>query len=318
MLHFFFRKKCHDDVNEQYKYWRTRILYSLIVGYATFYLVRQNFQIATPKMLDELGYTRTEIGWVFSAFAIIYGIGKFVSGMICDRTNARYFMTIGLVGSALCSLFIGFSSSLTVLVIVYSLNGAFQSAGSPPVSRLMMQWYFPEELGTKWRIISASQLDSMEILIVGAHLSVAFGWRSVFIVPAVVALMLARFLLERLRDSLQSLGLPSIEEKKSLVVEGVQHSDIEEIMLKEVICAHILPNRPLWYVCMANFVVYMIKMGFSTGHQRFYGNPAALVSLAQLAKMWHSNSWGRSEGLPVVGHPTKYFVRKEIVQHFIS
>jgi sugar phosphate permease len=83
-------------------------------------------------MLDEPEYTRAEIGWVFSAFAIIYGVGKFVSGMICDRTNPRYFMTIGLIGSAICSLFIGFSSSLTVLVVFYALNGAFQSAEWPP------------------------------------------------------------------------------------------------------------------------------------------------------------------------------------------
>jgi sugar phosphate permease len=233
------------------------------MGYATFYLVRQNFQIATPKMLDELGYTRTEIGWVFSAFAIIYGVGKFVSGMICDRTNARYFMTIGLVGSAFCSLLIGFSSSLTVLVIFYSLNGAFQSAGWPPVSRLMTQWYSPEELGTKWGIVSAShQLGSIIILIIGAHLSVMFGWRFVFIIPAVIALILALFLLERLRDSPQSLGLPSIEEKENLAVDGVQHSDAEEITIKEVMFEHILPNKALWYVCMANFFVYIIRMGF--------------------------------------------------------
>jgi hypothetical protein len=71
MLQFPSRKKRCNSIDEQYAYWRIRILYSLIVGYATFYLVRQNFQVATPKMLNELGYTRAEIGWVFSAFAII-------------------------------------------------------------------------------------------------------------------------------------------------------------------------------------------------------------------------------------------------------
>jgi phosphoglycerate transporter family protein len=263
MFHFPLRKKRCDSIDEQYAYWRTRILYSLIVGYAAFYLVRQNFQVATPKMLDELGYTRAEIGWVFSAFAIIYGVGKFVSGMICDRTNARYFMPIGLIGSAVCSLFIGFSSSLTVLVVFYALNGAFQSAGWPPVSRLMTQWYSPNELGTKWGLVSAShQLGGMVILVVGAHLSVVFGWRSVFIVPAVVAAVLAVFLFDRLRDSPQSLGLPSIEDKESLVSEDGRHPDAEKVTLREVVFEHILPNKALWYVCMANFFVYVVRMGF--------------------------------------------------------
>jgi phosphoglycerate transporter family protein len=259
------------SVEQQYQYWRTRILYSLIIGYATFYIVRQNFQIATPKMLDELGYTRSEIGWVFSAFAVIYGIGKFVSGMICDRTNARYFMTVGLIGSAICSLCIGSANSLVVFVVFYALNGAFQSAGWPPVARLMTQWYSPNELGTKWSIVSAShQLGSIIILVAGAHLSVAFGWRSVFIVPAAVDMVLALVLFERLRDNPQSLGLPSIEEKENLIAEGTAHSDTEEITFREVMFEHILPNKALWYVCMANFFVYIIRMGF------FYWAPTFL------------------------------------------
>lgn len=271
MLHFSIKRMRQDDVDYQYTYWRTRILYSLIFGYATFYLVRQNFQIATPKMLDELGYSRSEIGWVFTAFALIYGIGKFVSGMICDRTNARYFMTVGLIGSAICSLCIGCSSSLTVFVLFYALNGAFQSTGWPPVSRLMTQWYAPSELGTKWGIVNAShQIGSIIILIVGAHLSVLFGWRSVFIIPAIVAILLSLVLFECLRDSPQSLGLPSIEDKENLESDDPKHSNVEEITFAEVMFEHILPNKALWYVCMANFFVYIIRMGF------FYWAPTFL------------------------------------------
>ena len=62
-------------VDRQYRYWRFRVLYSLIFGYATFYLVRQNITVAAPEMLKEFGYTRAQIGWVFSMFSIIYGFG---------------------------------------------------------------------------------------------------------------------------------------------------------------------------------------------------------------------------------------------------
>jgi sugar phosphate permease len=177
-------------VNRQYRYWRSRIFYSLFLGYATFYLVRQNFAVAAPEMVKEFGYTKSEIGWIFTLFSIIYGIGKFISGTICDRTNARYFMSIGLIGAALCALCVGFSHSIWFFALFYALNGIFQSMGWPPVARLMTHWYMPQELGMRWGIINAShQFGSTAILIGGSWLLAHFGWRSVFIAPAAIALL---------------------------------------------------------------------------------------------------------------------------------
>ena len=257
-------------INRQYKYWRMRILYSLIFGYATFYIVRQNITVAAPEMLKEFGYTKAQIGWVFSMFSIIYGVGKFISGAICDRTNARYFMTIGLICASLCTLAMGFVHSIGMLALLYGLNGIFQSAGWPPVSRLMTHWYSPDEIGTRWGIVNAShQFGSVGLLIGGSWLMTHFGWRSVFIVPACLSLIIAGILFERLRDTPESLGLPSIEEKEGLeVVTG--HADMEEVTFKEIFMEHILPNKALWYVCAANFFIYVIRMGF------FYWAPTFL------------------------------------------
>jgi phosphoglycerate transporter family protein len=249
-------------INRQYRYWRRRLLYSLILGYATFYIVRQNFTVAAPEMLRDFGYSRSEIGWVFSLFSIIYGVGKFISGVICDRTDARYFMSIGLIGSAICALCVGLSSSIFVFALLYALSGIFQSMGWPPVSRLMTHWYAPRDLGTRWGLVNAShQFGSIAILLGGSWLLETFGWRSVFIVPAVIALLLAGILFERLRDTPESLGLPSIEEKEGLEVVAV-HSEEPEVTFREIFLEHILPNRALWYVCIANFFVYIIRMGF--------------------------------------------------------
>jgi sugar phosphate permease len=52
-----------------------------------------------------------------------------------------------------------------------------------------------------------------------------------------------------------------VEEKENLFNE-TGHSDREVITFKEVFFEHILPNKSLWYVCMANFFVYIIRMGF--------------------------------------------------------
>ncbi|MDR1595688.1 MAG: MFS transporter [Puniceicoccales bacterium] len=248
------------EIDAKYRYWRFRTVYSLIIGYAAFYLVRQNFQVVMVNMLKEFNCTKTDIGWALTAFALIYGVGKFFGGIICDKTNARWFMTVGLLGSALCSICMGLSSTLWSIALFYAANGIFQSAGWPPVSRLMTQWYSADRLGTMWGTVNAShQIGSVVILTLGSLILKRLGWRYTFLIPAVVAIFLAFFLAERLRDSPQSLGLPSVEEKENLTEE---HSDGEDVTLKEIFLKHILPNRALWYVCCANFFVYVIRMGF--------------------------------------------------------
>jgi phosphoglycerate transporter family protein len=251
------------EVNKAYAYWRFRILATLIIGYASFYIVRQNFSMAVPRILEEFNYSRTKIGWIFSAFSIIYGVSKFVSGSICDRSNARYFMAAGLFAASIVNLFMGFTNSIVTLGILYAANGFFQSMGWPPCTRLLTHWYGPKELGTRWGICNSShQIGSVIILSGGGWLLMHYSWRSVFIIPSIIGIVMSLLILERLRDTPMSLGLPSIEEKEGLL----KHKEAEKLeakaTYKEIFLEHILPNKPLWFVCVANFFVYYVRMGF--------------------------------------------------------
>jgi len=60
------------SVEERYAYWRLRILYSMIFGYAAFYLVRQNqFSLAIPSLSAEFGYTKTQLGAIITIWSIV-------------------------------------------------------------------------------------------------------------------------------------------------------------------------------------------------------------------------------------------------------
>ncbi|MDR3117103.1 MAG: MFS transporter [Puniceicoccales bacterium] len=264
------------QVVARYGYWRRRLLFVLILGYAAFYLVRQNMQVAVPFMLQEFGCSKTQIGWVFSAFPIVYGFGKFASGALCDRVNVRYYMASGLALAALASAMIGLSPFLSVLcgavfspllliAIFYSFNGLFQSAGWPPIARLMTNWFSPRQLGTYWGVVNAShQVGSVAILLGGAWLGQHWGWRSIFFVPAAICLLISLILGRLLCDTPESEGLPPLE-----VYEGLrrpsQSSDgsaAGHATFREIFCRYILPNRPLWVLCGANFFLYVVRMGF--------------------------------------------------------
>ena len=237
-----------------------RILYATILGYAAFYFVRQNFALTVPGIIEEFGYSKFEMGWIGTTFAIVYGIGKFVNGYVSDRSDARYFMSLGLFLSAMVCLCMGFGSSLLFFIFLWGLNGWFQSMGWPPCARLITHWFSPSELGSKWALWASShQIGAIAILALGGFLIERWGWRSAFIVPAFVSMGLAAFLFNRLRDTPKEVGLPPVEEYKGDVTH-VSGKYAERITLKEVLST-VLANKLVWFMAIANMCLYVPRMG---------------------------------------------------------
>src|SRR5436309_1874403 len=108
-LSIFEKVFCADKTS--FSYWRMRMLYATIIGYAAFYLVRQNYAMAIPGIMEEFHFSKIDVGWIATTFALIYGVGKFINGYLSDRSDARYFMAIGLFLSAVACLLMGFGSS---------------------------------------------------------------------------------------------------------------------------------------------------------------------------------------------------------------
>jgi len=243
-----------------FPYWRMRILYATIIGYAAFYLVRQNLSMAIPGIGEEFGYTKLDLGWIASIFSITYGAGKLINGYFSDRSDARYFMSIGLFLSAIVSFFMGFGSGLVFFGLMWGLNGCFQSMGWPACARLITHWFSPKELGSKWALWASShQIGSVAIFGLGGFLIERFGWRAAFIVPAFISIGFTFFLFNRLRDTPKEVGLPPVEEYKGDVTH-VSHHYEERITLKEVITT-VLANKLVWYMAIANMCLYIPRMG---------------------------------------------------------
>ena len=91
----------------EYKKLRWQVFAGVFIGYAAYYLIRKNFSLAIPYLIDEYGFTKADLGTVGVALSLAYGFSKFIMGNISDRSNPKYFITIGLLGSALVSLIFG-------------------------------------------------------------------------------------------------------------------------------------------------------------------------------------------------------------------
>lgn len=248
-----------DLVKKNYKYWRLRTFYAMWVGYAFFYFTRKSFTFAMPFMQSELGLGKFELGLLGSILYIVYGASKFVSGMIGDRSNARYFMSTGLILTGVCNILFGWSSLFWALALFWGLNGFFQGWGWPGCAKLLTHWYSHSERGRWWSFWNTSHnIGGYLIPLVVAACAEYYGWRSAMYIPGVICILGGFFIMNRLRDTPQSLGLPPIEKfredyaNKKNVIES-------DISIKQMLFDYILNNRFIWLLAISYFLIYIIR-----------------------------------------------------------
>ncbi|WP_258231759.1 MFS transporter [Bombilactobacillus bombi] len=140
-----------EQIDPTYKRLRWQVFLGIFIGYAGYYLLRNNFSIAMPQLI-RAGFTKSQLGWAFSAVSIAYGISKFVMGTVSDRSNARIFLPLGLVLTAVVNLFFGLvpalTQSLMVMFILLFLIGWFEGMGWPPSGRILTHWFSISERGS--------------------------------------------------------------------------------------------------------------------------------------------------------------------------
>jgi OPA family glycerol-3-phosphate transporter-like MFS transporter len=90
-----------ERIDPEYRRLRRRVYAGIFVGYAGYYLVRNNLALAIPDLLVEHPeYSKAQLGTALTALSIAYGFSKFLMGSVSDRSNPKYFMPLGLLLSA--------------------------------------------------------------------------------------------------------------------------------------------------------------------------------------------------------------------------
>ena len=253
-------------IDSAYKRNRLKVFIGIFVGYAGYYLVRKNFALVIPDLIQE-GFTKLELGFALSGVSIAYGVSKFFMGNVSDRSNPRIFMPLGLVVSSIIIASMGLiswaTSSISIMFVLLLLNGWFQGMGWPPSGRTMAHWFSQTERGTKmalWNVahnVGGGLIGPLAI----AGLAIFGDWHSSFYFPALIAFLIAILTYVLLRDTPQSVGLPSIEEYKNDYPESYDKTQEKEFSAKEIFAKYILPNKWLWSIALANAFVYFVRYG---------------------------------------------------------
>ncbi|WP_186646514.1 phosphoglycerate transporter protein PgtP [Fluviispira vulneris] len=253
-------------IDNDYKHWRIRIFYSMYFGYAVYYVTRKSFTFAIPSLAVDLNMDKASLGWIGSIMAISYGLSKFISGMLSDNANARFFMAIGLILTGVLNIIFGTASSFWIFAMCWMLNGWFQGFGWPPCAKFLTYWYSQSERGRWWGAWNTSHnLGGALVPLLIAFCVEYWGWRSSMYVAGGIAIVSGLLLINRLRDTPATLGLPPIEKYKNEELLSTQLKENAEktITVKEIFMKYILRNKYIWILAGAYFFIYIIRVAIN-------------------------------------------------------
>lgn len=257
-----------------FSYWQWRVILSTMVGYSVYYFVRKNFSFAMPALGDEYGISNTSFGIILTLVGLIYGVSKFVNGVLSDRTNARWHLAFGLAVCVVLNVAFGWSDKLSamitgqsdgpdfingmvaVMAVLLVLNNIFQGCGFAPCNHLLAHWIPPKELATKTAIWNTSHSVGAAIVsvICGYIIASTGDWRYCFWLPAAIAAAGVVFVIITLRDTPKSVGLPELENTKTELDDNDSPEAFRAFLRKKV-----FRNPIIWVLAVTDLFVYVVR-----------------------------------------------------------
>jgi OPA family glycerol-3-phosphate transporter-like MFS transporter len=257
-----------DRVDARYKRLRWQVFAGIFIGYAGYYLVRNNLALAIPDILKEHPeLNKAQLGTALSGLSVAYGASKFLMGSVSDRSNPRWFLPLGLLLSCAIMLVSGsvkaLYASLAAVITLQTLNGWVQGMGWPPCGKTMVHWFSTKERGVVVSIWNCAHNVGGALVANLALLGVMLfhDWGAKFYFNAFVAAVIAVVAFLLMRDTPQSCGLPSIEVYRNDYPPDYSADYERMLTFREIFFGHVLNNKFLWAIAVANAFVYFVRYG---------------------------------------------------------
>ncbi|MFV2048298.1 MFS transporter [Metabacillus sp. YM-086] len=167
----------------------------LSVGWITLFLVGTDLFVVSPLLpfISEAYHVSSAMtGWMVTVFAVTYAIVAPFFGWASDKNGRGIFITFGLLLFSFSNILTAFSPSFTWLIISRILAGLSVAAITPLIYAIIGDLAPSSRRGTWLSIVVSGHLTALWAgAPVGTLLEHFLGWRSVFVVMAIIGTILA-------------------------------------------------------------------------------------------------------------------------------
>jgi MFS transporter, DHA1 family, purine base/nucleoside efflux pump len=168
---------------------------SLIVGWITLFLMGTDLFVVSPLLpfiSEAYNVSSAMTGWMVTVFAVTYAIVAPFFGWASDKNGRGIFITFGLILFTFSNALTAFSPSFAWLIISRILAGLSVAAITPLIYAIIGDIAPSNRRGTWLSIVVSGHLTALWAgAPLGTLLELILGWRSVFVVMAIIGIILA-------------------------------------------------------------------------------------------------------------------------------
>jgi MFS transporter, DHA1 family, purine base/nucleoside efflux pump len=168
---------------------------SLIVGWITLFLMGTDLFVVSPLLpfiSEAYNVSSAMTGWMVTVFAVTYAIAAPFFGWASDKKGRGIFITFGLILFTFSNALTAFSPSFAWLIISRILAGLSVAAITPLIYAIIGDIAPSNRRGTWLSIVVSGHLTALWAgAPLGTLLELILGWRSVFVVMAIIGTILA-------------------------------------------------------------------------------------------------------------------------------
>jgi len=154
------------------------------------YIDRGNLATAAPLIKDEFRLSNFQLGVMTSAFFWIYTPSQFLAAWLADRLNPYRALALGFAVWSAATALTGFAGGFGAFLALRLVLGLGESAAFPCMSKLLARHVPPASLGfANGFVVAGVHFGPAAGTLLGGLLIVHFGWRAMFVIFGLAALL---------------------------------------------------------------------------------------------------------------------------------
>ncbi|MCI8622389.1 MAG: MFS transporter [Provencibacterium sp.] len=186
---------------------KKRLLWLCTAAYTVAYFCRTNLSLALDDLIAGLSISKSSAGLIGTVFFWTYALGQLLCGWLGSRYSLKRLIMVGFLLSGVSNLGIAFSSRYLPVLLCWMMNGLALSLMWPSIVGMVSRWFSPEEYGKVFIYLNlpttVGYLISWGTL---GPIGRRFGWRPVFWIPALVAVLFTALWICMAKDSPEEAG----------------------------------------------------------------------------------------------------------------
>ncbi len=166
------------------------------IAYTSIYVARLNLSIASPELIASNVLNVAQVGFMGSAFSVIFAIGRFINGALSDRVPPYVMISSGLILAGISNIAISFLPPVWGIILFWAVNAFAQSMLWSSVLCIVSTLYDEETAKKKTSYMVTSVATGNIIgIILNTYIITKIGVSFAFIIPGAITLIMSTFII---------------------------------------------------------------------------------------------------------------------------